>query len=74
MKASSNRFSAPNKRNSTPCTDHMGQHFPSQKAMCEAWGVFYSTYKKRIMRGWTQEQALTNTHPANSKDTPAKLA
>lgn len=48
-----------NKRNSTPCTDHTGRHFPSVKAMCENWGLFYTTYKTRMKHGWTQEEALT---------------
>lgn len=42
-----------------PCTDHTGQSFPSMKDMCEHWGLFYTTYKRRITHGWTQEEALT---------------
>lgn len=42
-----------------PSTDHLGQHFPSQKAMCEAWGIKYGTYATRLRSGWSVEEALT---------------
>lgn len=40
-------------------SDHTGQIFFSQRAMCEAWGVDLDTYTARLKRGWTVEQALT---------------
>lgn len=42
-----------------PSTDHLGNIYPNQGAMCEAWGVKLNTYKGRIASGWTQDQALT---------------
>ena len=59
MQANRVGYDTTNKRNSTPCTDHTGRHFPSMRAMCEHWGPFYTTYKTRMKRGWTQEEALT---------------
>lgn len=41
------------------CTDHTGRIFPSQKTMCEAWGIPIYTYQSRIKRGWSVEEALT---------------
>lgn len=41
------------------CADHTGQEFPTVKAMCAAWGQHYGTVVKRLERGATIEQALT---------------
>lgn len=43
------------------CADHTGREFPSQKAMCEAWGVRTDAYRHRLERGMTVEEALTGT-------------
>ena len=40
-------------------TDHLGKLHPSENAMCAAHGVPLSTYKGRLSRGWTKEQALS---------------
>ncbi len=39
--------------------DFKGRLFPSQKAMCEAYGVSETLYAKRRERGWNKEEALT---------------
>ena len=53
-----------------PCTDHTGREFPSQGAMCEAWGIAQSLFCNRIRgRGWNLERALTEPvrHPRGTK-------
>lgn len=40
------------------CNDHLGNVFPSVKAMCDAHGVMKNTYYQRLNRGFTEEQAL----------------
>lgn len=39
--------------------DHLGNDFPSIKAMYEAWGIDEGTYYYRIRTGRTLEEALT---------------
>ncbi len=46
-------------RNKSQTIDHTGQPWPSESDMCRHWGVSLSTYKGRLSRGWTREQALT---------------
>lgn len=41
------------------CTDHLGKEYDSKKEMCEAYGINYCTYKKRINRGLSVKDALT---------------
>ena len=41
------------------CVDHLGQHFDSVKAMCRHYGINSMTYRVRIRRGYSIEQALT---------------
>ena len=41
-----------------PCRDHLDQKFDSVKSMCAHHGVNQNTYKNRINRGMTLEQAL----------------
>lgn len=43
------------------CVDHMGDEWPSAKAMCEAWGVPVRTYLMRRSFGWDLERALTTS-------------
>ena len=53
-----------------PWTDHTGREFPSQGAMCEAWGIAQSLFCNRIRgRGWSLERALTEPvrHPRGTK-------
>lgn len=46
---------------SNPCTDHLGNQYPTTSAMCTYWGIPRTTYTQRIKRGWTVEEALTDT-------------
>lgn len=43
--------------------DHLGNMFPSIKAMCRHWGVNQATFSCRVHAGWTLEQALTGEGP-----------
>lgn len=45
-------------RKGKPCTDHTGREFPSEKAMCIAWGMDQTTFRARIRTGWDLEHAL----------------
>lgn len=42
-----------------PSRDHLGNEYPSMKAMCEAWGQDYNKYLRRRKAGWSVEKALT---------------
>lgn len=42
-----------------PCTDHLGNSYDSITSMCEAYRINPVTFSKRIQRGKTLEQALT---------------
>jgi hypothetical protein len=58
----------PGKRTgSRACTDHKGIEFKDQTKMCREYGVGVSTYRARINKGWTMEQALTNKPPAKHR-------
>ena len=48
--------------------DHKGIEYPSQKAMCDAYGVSQTVFCKRIERGWTLEEALMGGKVLYSKD------
>lgn len=39
--------------------DHLGNIFPTRKAMCEHWGISCAMFVSRLDRGMTIEQALT---------------
>lgn len=41
------------------CKDHLGNEFPSIKAMCRHWGINHETYKCRIKIGCSVKNALT---------------
>ena len=41
------------------CTDHCGQKFYSETAMCRYWGINRRVYQYRISHGWDVENALT---------------
>ncbi len=47
------------KRKDTSCTDHKGKSYKSEKEMCKAYGVNYTTYKVRRSKGMPVEEALT---------------
>ena len=40
-------------------SDHLGNVYPSIQAMCDKYGIKRQLYRKRIMLGWSQEQALS---------------
>lgn len=42
-----------------PCRDHTGREFVSESAMCRAWGLSRTTYRYRLARGMSPEEALT---------------
>lgn len=42
------------------CQDHLGNSYPSVTAMCQHYGVNPTTFKGRIKRGASIEQALTD--------------
>lgn len=41
------------------CVDHLGNEFSSQAKMCEAWNISVLTYRGRLKKGLSQEEALT---------------
>lgn len=43
----------------SPCTDHLGNNFPSKTAMCKHYGVSKQLFFNRIQIGWSVEDALT---------------
>ena len=44
---------------SGPCADHEGREYPSEQAMCDAWGMSVAMFKGRLRLGWSLEEALT---------------
>ena len=40
--------------------DHKGNEFPTRKAMCDFWNVNEATYRARIRKGFSIEEALTS--------------
>ena len=49
------------------CYDHDGKAYPSQKAMCDAFGVKLSTFRGRRNAGWDLKKALLTKLPDRSK-------
>ncbi|KSV59153.1 5'-deoxynucleotidase [Acetivibrio ethanolgignens] len=43
--------------------DHTGKEYPSESAMCKAWGVIYTTYYSRKKRGLSLKECLTKREP-----------
>ena len=43
-----------------PQTDHLGNSYPSIRAMCRAWHVGHETYVHRLELGLSKEEALTH--------------
>lgn len=41
------------------CTDHLGNSYESIKDMCKHYNIKESTYKSRLVSGFSQEAALT---------------
>ena len=50
-----------------PCSDHTGRSFPSESAMCRAWGITRCCYSGRIKAGWDKKTALTEPMVVNAK-------
>ncbi len=48
------------------CSDHLGNEYETIVDMCNAYGVNYKIYKRRISLGWTIREALSE------KDNPIK--
>lgn len=48
-------------------SDHLGNIYPSIQAMCDKYGIKRQLYRKRMMLGWTQEQALSTSTLAPSE-------
>lgn len=57
-----------NNGNPYVCHDHKGNEYPSQKAMCKAYGVSFGTFQKRIKKGMSIEEALTSRGPHAIQD------
>lgn len=48
--------------------DHKGRLFPTQKKMCEFYGIPNTLYHSRRKKGWTKKRALTTPNCSNKKD------
>lgn len=44
-----------------PCTDHLGQQYPSITAMCDCWKIAPQTFTDRIRKGRSIEYSLTHS-------------
>lgn len=44
------------------CKGHLGNVFPSLKAMTKHYGVPVYTYQNRLQKGWSKERALTTLY------------
>lgn len=56
--------------NAHKCYDHLGNEFPSKKAMCEHYNIERQVFFGRMAIGWSLEKTLTtpiDLTPANSK-------
>ncbi len=42
-----------------PCTDHLGNTFPTNLAMCKHYNITKNTFDTRIRKGWSLKDALT---------------
>lgn len=45
--------------NALACVDHTGRGFVSIAEMCVTWGVSSKLYRRRVRKGWSQKDALT---------------
>lgn len=45
--------------NGNACTDHLGNEYPSRNALCRAYNINVTTFKRRISDGLSLEEALT---------------
>ena len=51
-------LTTPVEQKTGPCKDHIGNEFPSQKAMCDYYGINMNTFKGRIENNSSIEEAL----------------
>lgn len=42
-----------------PCKDHLGNSYPSRRAMARAWEISEGTLSARLKAGWSLKKALT---------------
>lgn len=55
-----------------PCEDHLGNPFKTMKAMCESYGIPYSTYLRRKKNGWELERILTTPPRGYTWNSPGR--
>ena len=53
-------------------TDHKGNVFESESALCRFYHLPLTTFKNRILRGWTLEEALTTDITKHTRKHPKK--
>lgn len=46
-----------------PCKDHLGNEYPTTRAMCEAWNIDYDLYLARLRNGFSVQKALEKLTP-----------
>lgn len=52
---------SPRTKTGIPCTDHLGQQYPSIASMCDCWKIAPQTYTDRIRKGHSIEYSLTHS-------------
>ena len=48
-----------------PCKDHLGNEYPTTRAMCEAWNIDYDLYLARLRNGFSVQKALEKLTPSD---------
>ena len=43
--------------------DHTGKEYKSLQIMCDLYGIWTTTYKRRLSRGWSLKDCLTYEPP-----------
>ena len=54
-------------KDSKSVEDHLGNSFTTKVRMLEYWGVKYDTFRDRLKRGWSLEEALTGKRKKKPK-------
>ncbi len=60
-------------RQGNPTVDHEGKEYPSQRAMCRAYGIKVAAFRARLRNGYSLEDALTAAHGAHRERTAEKV-
>lgn len=60
-------------RTGMPTTDHLGNNYPSQRAMCRQYGIKVAAFRARLRNGFTLEEALTAPHGHHRERTAEKV-